>query len=170
MSGRSCRSGIADGAAKSVSAVRWDPVSPARELLAFHTINPPGSEQECALYLGRLLEDVGFETRYLDFAERRASVVATLSGTGTKPPICFTGHLDTVPLGAAAWTRDPFGGTVIGGELHRRGAWDMKAVAAAGRSNPEHRYDRRGREYQLGSAELYFRIAESWCGLPASLA
>ena len=35
------------------------------------------------------------------------------------PPLCFAGHLDTVPLGAAPWTRDPFGGEIDGGPALR---------------------------------------------------
>jgi succinyl-diaminopimelate desuccinylase len=108
-----------------------DPVALARELLAFNTINPPGNEAECVRHLGHILEDAGFTARYYDFAERRTSVVATLPGTGPRPSICFTGHLDTVPLGAAPWTRDPFGGEVVGDRLYGRGASDMKGAVAA---------------------------------------
>ena len=108
-----------------------DPLGLARQLLAFNTINPPGNERECARYLGRLLEDAGFSTRYFEFADRRTSLVASLSSTGTKPPMCFTGHLDTVPLGAARWDHDPFAGEVVGDKLYGRGASDMKGAVAA---------------------------------------
>jgi len=108
-----------------------DPVALARRLLAFNTVNPPGNEAECVRHLGRLLEDAGFTTRYFDFAERRTSLVASLPPGSTKPPICFTGHLDTVPLGAAKWGHDPFGGEVIGDKLYGRGASDMKGAVAA---------------------------------------
>jgi succinyl-diaminopimelate desuccinylase len=108
-----------------------DPVALARQLIAFNTVNPPGNEAECVRYLGRLLEDAGFATRYFDFADRRTSLVATLPGGTTRPPICFTGHLDTVPLGAANWGPDPFGGEVIGDKLYGRGASDMKGAVAA---------------------------------------
>src|SRR5262249_2227809 len=46
-------------------------------------------------------------------------------------PRCFTGHLDTVPLGAAAWARDPFAAETDGDRLHGRGASDMKSGIAA---------------------------------------
>ena len=108
-----------------------EPLGLARELLAFNTINPPGNERECARYLGRLLEDAGFTTRYFEFADRRTSLVASLPATGTKPPMCFTGHLDTVPLGAARWDHDPFAGEVSGDRLYGRGASDMKGAVAA---------------------------------------
>ncbi|HEU5220142.1 MAG TPA: M20 family metallopeptidase [Gemmatimonadales bacterium] len=111
--------------------MKRDPVALARELLAFNTINPPGNESECARYLGRLLENAGFSTRTFDFAPGRTSLVATLPGNGSRPPICFTGHLDTVPLGATPWCHDPFAGEVAGDRLYGRGASDMKAAVAA---------------------------------------
>jgi len=43
-----------------------------------------------------------------------------------KPPLGFTGHIDTVPLGAAPWKRDAFGASLEGGRLYGRGASDMK--------------------------------------------
>jgi succinyl-diaminopimelate desuccinylase len=105
----------------------------ARELLAFNTINPPGQEWQCAHYIGRLLENAGFETRFFEFAENRTSLVARLTGSGDKPPICFTGHLDTVPLGMTIWTHDPFGGELDSNSdrLYGRGSSDMKGAVAA---------------------------------------
>lgn len=44
----------------------------------------------------------------------------------------FNGHTDVVPVGdAAAWTHDPFGAEIHGGELWGRGATDMKTGVAA---------------------------------------
>jgi succinyl-diaminopimelate desuccinylase len=48
------------------------------------------------------------------------------------PVFVIAGHTDVVPVGdAGAWTRDPFGGTISDGELHGRGACDMKGGLAA---------------------------------------
>jgi succinyl-diaminopimelate desuccinylase len=58
-------------------------------------------------------------------------VVARLRGNGSDPPICFSGHLDTVPLGTAEWSKDPFAGEVDGDRVYGRGASDMKAGVAA---------------------------------------
>ena len=102
-----------------------------RELLAFNTMNPPGQEQECARYLGSLLESVGFDVRCYDFAPRRTTVIARLNGTNNRSPLCFTGHIDTVPLGAAAWNYDPFSGEIEGDIVYGRGATDMKSGVAA---------------------------------------
>ncbi|KAA5605322.1 M20 family metallopeptidase [Roseospira marina] len=107
-----------------------DVVDVTRRLIAFETINPPGSERPCAEYLRDLLEDAGFRTERHDLAPDRASLIARL-GDGSGKPLCFTGHIDTVPLGAQAWTRDPFGGEIVDGRLYGRGATDMKSGVAA---------------------------------------
>ncbi|MBM3582622.1 MAG: M20 family metallopeptidase, partial [Alphaproteobacteria bacterium] len=41
------------------------------------------------------------------------------------------GHIDTVPLGAQPWTRDPFAGEIAGGRMYGRGTSDMKSGVAA---------------------------------------
>lgn len=102
----------------------------ARRLLAFDTINPPGDEAAPARYLGGLLSGAGYQTRYFEFAPGRTTLLATLAGRGGRP-IGFTGHLDTVPLGSARWSHDPFAGVVDDGRLYGRGASDMKAAVAA---------------------------------------
>jgi len=107
-----------------------DVVDVTRRLIDFDTINPPGSERPCAEYLREVLAKAGFRTQLHDLAPGRASLVARL-GDGSGEPLCFTGHIDTVPLGAQAWTHDPFGGEIAGGRLYGRGASDMKGGVAA---------------------------------------
>jgi succinyl-diaminopimelate desuccinylase len=100
----------------------------ARELVRIDTINPVSPEKPCADKVGRLLEDAGFAVATYEFAPGRTSVVARRAGPAA---LCFAGHLDTVPLGAAKWQRDPFGGELSSGLLHGRGSSDMKAGIAA---------------------------------------
>jgi Acetylornithine deacetylase/Succinyl-diaminopimelate desuccinylase and related deacylases len=102
-----------------------------QELTRLRSINPPGDEKPCAELLGRLLEAAGLEVSFHSFAEGRTSLIATLEGPDNAPPLCFTGHLDTVPLGAAAWDFDPLGGELDGDRLYGRGASDMKSGVAA---------------------------------------
>ena len=111
--------------------VRLDARALTRELLAFNTINPPGMERACAKHLGALLERAGFRVAYHEFAEARTSLIAHIGLADGKPPICFTGHIDTVPLGAAKWTRDAFAGEADGDRLYGRGSTDMKSGIAA---------------------------------------
>lgn len=112
-------------------AARIDPRKLTRELLAYNTINPPGMERACARHLGGILEGAGFRTAYHEFAEGRTSLVAQVGGDAVRPPICFTGHIDVVPLGAAKWTRDAFAGETDGDRLYGRGSTDMKSGIAA---------------------------------------
>lgn len=102
-----------------------------RRLLAFDTINPPGNEHACALALAGFLEDAGLEVEAYDYEPQRTSLVATLRGSGERPAIVLTGHLDTVPLGAAPWSCDPFAGDIADGRIYGRGTCDMKAAVAA---------------------------------------
>ena len=108
-----------------------DAVELTRKLLSFNTINPPGAEEACAAYLGTLLEAAGFRVDYAAFAPTRTSLVARTGRDTGKPPLGFTGHIDTVPLGAAAWKQDAFGASLEGGRLYGRGSSDMKSGVAA---------------------------------------
>jgi succinyl-diaminopimelate desuccinylase len=112
-------------------AASINPVDHTRKLLAFNTMNPPGQEQECAKYLGSLLESVGFQVHCYEFAPQRTTIVARLSGMSDRLPLCFTGHIDTVPLGATAWNYDPFAGEISGDRIYGRGATDMKSGVGA---------------------------------------
>lgn len=56
----------------------------------------------------------------------------TLRGSDpTAPRVCLNGHVDVVPVGTVAWIHGPWSATVADGELHGRGAADMKAGVAA---------------------------------------
>ncbi|MEG1038984.1 MAG: M20 family metallopeptidase [Pseudomonas sp.] len=107
-----------------------DAIDLTRRLLRFDTTNPPGNEQPCAEFLAGLLAQAGFTTTLHQLSPGRASLVAYL-GNGQGRPLCFTGHLDTVPLGKAPWSHDPFAGEIHDGRLYGRGSSDMKAGIAA---------------------------------------
>jgi len=102
-----------------------------RDLVRLRSINPPGDEAACAQLIGGILETGGFRVSSHDLSPGRTNIVASLDGAGDGPPLCFTGHLDTVPLGAARWTRDPLAGESDGDKLYGRGTSDMKSGVAA---------------------------------------
>lgn len=108
-----------------------DPVKLTQELIAFNTINPPGQELACVKRLSAILSEAGLRTHLHVFAEGRANLTATLGDESGAPSLCFTGHVDTVPLGNAPWRHDPFGGEIVDGRLYGRGATDMKGGVAA---------------------------------------
>jgi succinyl-diaminopimelate desuccinylase len=105
-------------------------VALALDLVRLDTINPPGREAVAADLLAPRLEAAGFAVERHEHAPGRTSLVARLGTGGDRPPLCLTGHLDTVPLGGAPWTVEPFG-ELRDGRLHGRGASDMKGGVAA---------------------------------------
>jgi succinyl-diaminopimelate desuccinylase len=108
-----------------------DPVELTRRLIAFDTSTPPGNEGPCARFIAGLLERAGFEVKAYDFERERTSLVALPPGGSRRAPLCFTGHLDTVPPGQKGWGVDPFAGVIADGKLYGRGASDMKSGIAA---------------------------------------
>ena len=71
-----------------------------------------------------LLEDIGVKTREITGDEHSP----VLMGHHGKGGVCFSGHLDTVPLGQG-WTKQQ--GEVLDGKMYGRGALDMKGPCAA---------------------------------------
>lgn len=106
-------------------------ISLTRKLLSFNNINPPGNEGAIARYTGRLLEKNGFHNEYLVYGENRLHLVAEKGISNLSPPIVFSGHFDTVPLGAKKWSVDPFAGEIKDNKIFGRGSSDMKSGIAA---------------------------------------
>lgn len=102
-----------------------------KSLIAMDSINPPGNEYAVAKYVGKLLEENGFDVEYVPFESNRIHVIAGKGYSKKTPPIVFTGHFDTVPLGVGEWSVDPFGGEVKNGKIYGRGSSDMKGGVAA---------------------------------------
>jgi succinyl-diaminopimelate desuccinylase len=111
--------------------MRIDPIELSRELIAFNTVNPPGNELSCIQHLEKILTCAGLETSLQNFAPDRANLIARIGGVGSKRPLCFTGHVDTVPLGNSPWSVDPFAGEIRNGKIYGRGSTDMKCGVAA---------------------------------------
>jgi acetylornithine deacetylase/succinyl-diaminopimelate desuccinylase-like protein len=117
------------------SIIDWDAagseaVRHLKALLAFDTSNPPGNERPAAEYLAHVLAREGIESRIVEGAPGRASLVARLRGTGTAAPLLLNGHLDVVPAEAECWTHPPFAGVEADGCIWGRGAVDMKNMVA----------------------------------------
>jgi len=109
----------------------YDVISLTRKLLSLNTVNPPGNEKAVALVVGKVLEESGFHVSYVPFEADRLQVIAEKGCDDTNPPVVFTGHFDTVPLGVKAWSVDPFAGEIKGDRLFGRGASDMKGGLVA---------------------------------------
>jgi acetylornithine deacetylase/succinyl-diaminopimelate desuccinylase-like protein len=85
-------------------------------------------EAECARWVAEQLEEVGYQTEYIEAgAPGRANVFARLEGAdSTRGALLLHGHLDVVPAEASDWSVHPFSGAVEDGYVWGRGAVDMK--------------------------------------------
>ena len=91
-----------------------------------------GHETRNAELLGGYLEGSGVGIEHFESRPGRGSVVARIEGSDpTAPTLCLMGHTDVVPVNPAGWSRDPFGGELIDGEVWGRGAIDMLNVTAS---------------------------------------
>ena len=106
-----------------------DPLALAQALIRCASVTP--KDEGAIATLERALTALGFRCTRLAFASPGRPEIANLHarlGTG-KPHFCFAGHTDVVPVGQG-WTREPFAGTVVDGQLYGRGAADMKGAIA----------------------------------------
>lgn len=108
-----------------------DVVELTRQLVQIQSVNPPGDEEACARWLAAYLDSFGFVTKLMSFGQGRFNLIADYVGKGGGKVLAFSGHLDTVPLGSAAWSVDPFAAEIRDGRLYGRGATDMKSGIAA---------------------------------------
>src|SRR3954468_23449849 len=99
-------------------------------LLRMDTTNPPGNERICADYLAASLAEVGYQPELIEAAPGRANLIVRHRGTGARPPLLLTAHLDVVEADPSSWRRPPFSGDEHEGCLWGRGAIDMKNMAA----------------------------------------
>lgn len=100
-------------------------------LIRAESPDPPGDETAVARLLAREMRALGLRPQVDRFAPRRFNVLARLHGTGERPALVFSAHMDTLPAGAGAWERPPFSGDIAGGRVWGRGACDMKSGLVA---------------------------------------
>jgi acetylornithine deacetylase/succinyl-diaminopimelate desuccinylase-like protein len=101
-----------------------------QSLLRIDTTNPPGNERPAAELLEAALREVGLQPQLLEAEPSRTNLVVRLRGSGAKPPLLLTAHLDVVEADPTRWQQPPFSGAEHEGCLWGRGAIDMKNMAA----------------------------------------
>jgi succinyl-diaminopimelate desuccinylase len=131
-----------------------DPVTLAAALIRRPSVTP---KDEGALdIVTAALAELGFTCHRLIFGGDGSEPVHNLYARlgNTRPNLCFAGHTDVVPVGAAAaWSFDPFAATLREGALCGRGAVDMKGAIAAFVAATRSYLDERGRGFP-GSISL----------------
>ncbi len=132
------------------TTLRQKLISTLSELIRIPSENTPpmGAEYECQKYLHERLQKIGLTSDLYYFSDienlkshsayrhqrdytNRPNVAGTLCGSGGGKSLLFSGHIDTVPVGAEKWVHDPFGAKVEGNRLYGRGSNDMKGGIAA---------------------------------------
>ena len=99
----------------------------SRQLIQKASVTP--DDAGCLALLAERLAGSGFSVEYLPFED----VANAWIRKGTQAPLLvFAGHTDVVPSGPPEqWTHPPFAAEVANGQLHGRGAADMKTGIAA---------------------------------------
>ena len=102
-----------------------------QDLIRLRTINPPGDEARAAECIAQRLQQAGMFAEVVPHEEAgRGSVVGGLRGSGERPALLFSGHLDTVPAGDN-WERAALSADIADGKIWGLGSTDMKAGVAA---------------------------------------
>jgi acetylornithine deacetylase/succinyl-diaminopimelate desuccinylase-like protein len=106
-----------------------------QELIRNECVNDgtPDSGQEVrnAELLERYLDGAGIACQRYESRPGRGSIVARVEGSDpAAPTLCLMGHTDVVPVNRDGWSRDPFAGELVGGEVWGRGAIDMLNITS----------------------------------------
>jgi acetylornithine deacetylase/succinyl-diaminopimelate desuccinylase-like protein len=102
-----------------------------RRLIRHRTVNPPGDERVLQEELAVPFRAAGFEVTLVGRTPERPNLVARLRGEADGPVLGLLSHVDTVLADPAEWSRDPWSGDLVDGEVWGRGAQDMKSQTAA---------------------------------------
>jgi succinyl-diaminopimelate desuccinylase len=103
-----------------------DPLDLAQALIRCPSVTP--DDHGAQSVLADALERLSFTVTPLRFNQ----TVNLFARRGSASPhMCFAGHTDVVPPGAASWRHDPFSATIDHDTLYGRGACDMKGAIAA---------------------------------------
>jgi len=91
-----------------------------------------GSEEEVALFLSHLLEEMGLDVVVEEVEPGAPNVIGVLQGQEEGPCLMFECHTDVVTEGdASEWKYGPFEGRLSGNRIYGRGACDTKGNLAA---------------------------------------
>src|SRR5262245_33725758 len=91
-----------------------------------------GHEARNTDVVAAILDGAGLEYERYETAPGRDNVVARIEGSDPDAEsVLWLAHTDVVPVNEDNWSRNPFGGEVVDGELWGRGAIDMLNMTAS---------------------------------------
>lgn len=119
------------------SAAEEEVVQLCSELIQIPSVNTgdpatiADGEARAARYIQQKLEEVGYETEYVESVPGRGNVMCRLKGADpSRGALLIHGHVDVVPADPSEWQVDPFSGEIRDGYVWGRGAVDMKDMVA----------------------------------------
>ncbi|HVP76553.1 MAG TPA: M20 family metallopeptidase [Thermodesulfobacteriota bacterium] len=90
------------------------------------------NEEKVAIFLSRLLEEMGLDVVVEEVEPGSPNVIAVLQGESDGPCLMFECHTDVVTEGdASEWRYGPYEGKLAGNRIYGRGACDTKGNLAA---------------------------------------
>lgn len=90
-----------------------------------------GEETRSIETIQSFLREYNIDSRIYYSRPDRANLVARIRGTDPMAPsLAYMGHVDVVPADADDWSRDPFGGELVDGEVWGRGSVDMLGMVS----------------------------------------
>jgi len=101
-----------------------------RSLVQIKSVNPPGNENQIANFIKKFLLKNNIHSELVPLEEGRSSVIARIEGEEARD-ITFCGHIDTVRVKEADWTKPVFEGLIENEKMYGIGTSDMKGGVAA---------------------------------------
>lgn len=111
-----------------------DPVVLAQEMLRHDTSHTGagGTTLPFAQMLAAKWQAVGVPTEFIPTPKAdNVHFIARVGGSGAHPPLLLMSHSDVVTVEREHWSRDPYGGEIVGDWLYGRGSVDMKGTGSA---------------------------------------
>ncbi|WP_263849125.1 M20/M25/M40 family metallo-hydrolase [Lacticaseibacillus nasuensis] len=108
-----------------------DDIEFLKDLIRIDSSTANGNETAVAKLIQAKLASAGIDSKLVEYAPGRDSLVADLNPDAPGPILGFTGHEDVVnPGDLDTWTHNPYEPYIDGDKLYGRGAADMKSGLA----------------------------------------
>ncbi|MFX0106356.1 MAG: M20 family metallopeptidase, partial [Candidatus Hodarchaeota archaeon] len=95
-----------------------------QQLIQIPSEVPPGKYKEISKLIASKMNEFNINTKV-----KRKNLIGEI-GNEDGPSLIFNAHMDTA-ITSDGWTKDPYGGEIVGNKIYGRGAADDKACVAA---------------------------------------